>query len=532
MTPPTQPRMLVVRTATPALSATRGLLTALVVLAVPIGGGCSAGPVGSAESATRVAPREGTIVGDGGTELYYRIAGTGLDTVVVVHGGPGAGMGSVWPEFEPLAERLALVFYDQRGGGRSGLPDDTSRLHADHFVADLDSVRSHFSLERMKLLAHSFGSILAARYAREHPGRVERIALHGATGPVRAEAARLARARAATPPAADTALARRGNELLGSLLDGSAPDPVAVCREWESIGRRLAADRGETTAWRGSTCEMPPEALLYYYEHTAQHAPRTFGNWDFRGELEEVSAPVLVVAGTRDTLDLEAQRTWAEAYPNGRLLAFDAFGKTAIADRPEAVVPALTAFLEARVDTVVRSDRWPPAAVAVDSAFEYLGTRAIDLGGAEAEIHVLADVSEDGELQRFYWIQFEGRKPESPGRYDYSSLPHRDTIDGYEFFTDVRHGAYTRDEVKDEADTRTVAAILAEHGHDFPAPMMRVRMATLDEERRNELLVVYMERLAWSGLSEDELAADEAAWARAAAGLRERATGGLGLVAE
>lgn len=195
-----------------------------------------------------------------------------------------------------------------------------------------------------------------------------------------------------------------------------------------------------------------------------------------------------------------------------------------------APAPGAAAVGQAAADTILRSTRWPPAGVEVDSAFDHLGTRTIDLGGAEAEIHVLADVSEDGELQRFYWIQFEGRKSGSSGTYDYSSLPHRDTIDGYVFYTGVRHGAYTADEVTNEADTRTVGAILAEQGYDFPAPMMRARMATLDESRRNELLVIYMERLAWSGSSEAELAADPDAWASAAAGLRERAAGGLRLV--
>lgn len=181
-------------------------------------------------------------------------------------------------------------------------------------------------------------------------------------------------------------------------------------------------------------------------------------------------------------------------------------------------------------DTVIRSPRWPPAGVVVDPSFRYLGSRTIDLGGAEAEIHVLVDTGDDGGLDRFYWIQFEGRKSGRPGRYDYSGLAGRDTIDGYSFYTDVRRGAYTEAEVQDEPDTGTVGAILAEHGFDFPDPMMRTRMVTLDAERRAELLVIYMEALDWNGLSLDALESDEDAWARAAAALRERAADGLALV--
>lgn len=198
-------------------------------------------------------------------------------------------------------------------------------------------------------------------------------------------------------------------------------------------------------------------------------------------------------------------------------------------DRP-ADAPERTAS-SAATSNLIRTERWPGVPVRVDSAFRPLGSRTIELGaGSVAEIHVLADVSEAGNVRRFYWVQFEGKSPGSANPYDYSSLPHRDTIDGYPFFTGVRFGAYTDSEIEDEPDTGTVGAILAEHGYDFPAPMMRVRMVTLDESRRNELLVIYMEALEWSGTALEELEADEAAWAEASAGLRERATGGLGLV--
>lgn len=197
----------------------------------------------------------------------------------------------------------------------------------------------------------------------------------------------------------------------------------------------------------------------------------------------------------------------------------------------EEAVAGMATVIDTAADgrTMIRSNRWPPAGVTVDPAFKYLGARTVDLGGGVAEIHVLADVDVAGELQRFYWIQFEGRKPGTPGQYDYSGLPHELVIDGYRFDAGDRHGAYTQDEVTNEADTRTVGAILAEHGYDFPAPMMRLRMATLDESRRNELLVIYMERLSWSGHAPADFEADEAAWVEAAAGLRERAAGGLGL---
>ncbi len=306
---------------------------ALVLVVAVVAAGC--GPAGPDS-------HEGYLAGAGVVRIHYRVMGARADTVVVVHGGPGAGIGSVLPDLAPLAERFTVIFYDQRGGGLSTLPADTALLDARYFVEDLEAVRRHFGLDRMKLVTHSFGAVLAARYAERYPERVGRLVLHGATGPVRAEAVRLARS---SPPSPDTALSNRAAALLGSLLRGTAADPVAACREYEAIGRRLAEARGEPVTWSGTTCGGPAESVAYYYRYTAQLAPRSFGDWDFTTGLEELPAPLLVVYGARDTAVVPAQRAWAGAVADGRLLLVAGAGKPAFSDRPAVVLPAVTTFL-------------------------------------------------------------------------------------------------------------------------------------------------------------------------------------------
>lgn len=325
-------------------------------LSIACGGVAPDGSKGATETPAGTASRpseDGHLAGAAGARLHYRVLGTGSDTVVVLHGGPGAGINSVLPDFAPLAERFTVVFYDQRGGGRSTLPSDTSLLHARYFVRDLEAVRRHFGLERLALVAHSFGSIVAARYAREHPGRIERLVLHGATGPLWSQAVRIARA---APPSPDTALSNRASALLRSLFEGAAEDPVATCEAYEAIVRKLAEARGEHANWKGTTCAAPPEAVRYYYRHTAQFAPSTFAAWDFTSGLEDFAAPVLVVHAARDTVARPAQRAWAAAVPNGRLLLVPR-ARIAIADRPDLVIPAITTFL---------GGEWPAGAEAVE----------------------------------------------------------------------------------------------------------------------------------------------------------------------
>jgi proline iminopeptidase len=110
-----------------------------------------------------------------GATLFERRAGHGPATVVL-HGGPGAHHDYLLPGFDALAVRRTLIYYDQRGGGRSAVPREVPVGWREQ-VADLDALRQIWGMERLTLAGYSWGGLLALLYAIEHPGRVERLAL-------------------------------------------------------------------------------------------------------------------------------------------------------------------------------------------------------------------------------------------------------------------------------------------------------------------------------------------------------------------
>jgi proline iminopeptidase len=309
--------------------------------------------VGCRHQAAPRVPSQGYVTGAGGARIFYEVAGSGDDTVIVVHGGPGAGINDIRPDLEPLAKSHVMIFYDQRGGGRSELPD-TTLLTPKHFVADLEAVREHLGLEQMSLVAQSFGAIVVAEYLRAHPHRVARMVFLVPTGPNREEAARFYQSQHAT---SDTAIASAQFGLLRSLMDGSAADPVAACREYEALNKRVAVAAGEFAGKKGSECDMPVPALRYYFRYTARLGPEVFGNWDFTHSFSSVRAPLLVIHGERDKRGLAMDRSWARAIPNGRLLVIPNSGRAAYVERPDAVFPAIDEFLEGR---------WPNGALPAD----------------------------------------------------------------------------------------------------------------------------------------------------------------------
>jgi proline iminopeptidase len=110
-----------------------------------------------------------------GVELFVRRIGRGAP-VVVLHGGPGAHHDYLLPGFDALAGGRELIYYDQRGGGRSPVPRDVDVGWTEH-VADLEALRALWGLRRMTIAGYSWGGLLALLYALEHLERVDRLAL-------------------------------------------------------------------------------------------------------------------------------------------------------------------------------------------------------------------------------------------------------------------------------------------------------------------------------------------------------------------
>lgn len=110
-----------------------------------------------------------------GVRLLERRIGTG-PTVVVLHGGPGAHHDYLLPGFDRIAIGRTLVYYDQRGGGRSPVEREVP-VGWQEQVADLEALRQAWGLETLSIAGYSWGALLAMLYATSHPERVASLAL-------------------------------------------------------------------------------------------------------------------------------------------------------------------------------------------------------------------------------------------------------------------------------------------------------------------------------------------------------------------
>ncbi|MCM3734356.1 alpha/beta fold hydrolase [Bacillus cytotoxicus] len=111
---------------------------------------------------------------------WCKIAGVEHRTtpIVVVHGGPGGNHYTFERTIGPKLEKFAtVIYYEQRGCGRSDAPENEEDYSIATLVDDLEILRESLQIPACHLLGYSFGGQLSLEYALAYPNRVETLLL-------------------------------------------------------------------------------------------------------------------------------------------------------------------------------------------------------------------------------------------------------------------------------------------------------------------------------------------------------------------
>ena len=289
-------------------------------------------------------PTEGYIASSDSVRLFYRVVGHGRDTIIAIHGGPGVDLESIYGDFTPLADKHVVVFYDQRGAGRSTLPRDTTVLTAAAQIADLDAVRRHFKLDRVTLVAHSYGPLLAATYAIAHPDHVRAMVLLGAVPPRRGDFwQRFGRTMNSRMDSAQRARSADANRRLavGNDVRQACTDYWAV-----ALRPRLADPDRTFSQLHSDLCASDPDGIRYGLTTTNRLVMASYGDWDLRSSLVSLQVPTLIVHGEEDAIPIDLVSEWT-VIPKSRLVRVPHAAHMLYAERPDVVWPEVERFLGA-----------------------------------------------------------------------------------------------------------------------------------------------------------------------------------------
>lgn len=229
-------------------------------------------------------------VQSGAAALYVRAAGD-MDSnqvLIAIHGGPGNSSDYMLSLEDLKSKSLAVVNYDQRGTGKSSKPAQGYTLE-DH-AADLENIRIKLELEKINLFGHSWGGVVALRYATLYPEHVRSIILMG-SGPPKYEISEAGQANLSRP-------------IQQLQQDGIIPEKLPGSPQ-ELIQTILPA------YFSDPKFERPDELKNMSFDPDgAQRTLNETGKWDFSAALQDFRQPVLFLWGEDDPFgEIMAQGT-------------------------------------------------------------------------------------------------------------------------------------------------------------------------------------------------------------------------------
>jgi proline iminopeptidase len=284
--------------------------------------------------------------------LHHTSTGSG-DDVLLVHGGPGYPPREDWRATAILARSYRVHAYDQRGCGRSTRPFTAAlegsfydklravetRLGLAAQIADIERIRLILGRDRLIVVGHSFGALIAALYAAEFPDRVRALVL--------------------VAPAPLVVMPTEGADLFAlvrrRLPESRLPDYDRYLSGYFDFQALLGRDEASLSRYFGEFRE-------FYAAATGTSAAANDGDaggfmtlgvyaslgrsHDWRPALQRVRAPTLVLHGANDLQPESDTRAVAAAIPGARVEVIAASGHFLPDDAPEAFAEAVRSFLE------------------------------------------------------------------------------------------------------------------------------------------------------------------------------------------
>lgn len=287
------------------------------------------------------APAEkGTTFQAPGATLYVEVLGAGSGApLIVVNGGPGfehtyehaavPGTTSAW---ETLAKKRRVVFYDQRGNGRSAALKPGQPCGLAEQIADLEAVRAHLGADHIDLLGHSWGGFLVMAYAARHPEHIRHLIT----------------VDSAAPKWADTVFLFKDIFPEGQ----ERADGFAFA---EALGDKAASDAGirEYLTWLfyspekrdAFVAQVGAGAYTKAVNEAVEHDVQRF---DLGPELRKFKFPTLVITGRYD-INVAPSVAYKihKAIPGSQFVVLEKSGHLPFYEEPEAFVRAVEAFLAA-----------------------------------------------------------------------------------------------------------------------------------------------------------------------------------------
>ena len=282
-------------------------------------------------------PQEGFVDVEGG-RVWYRIVGSGNETpLLLLHGGPGAPSYYLNP-LEGVAVDRPVIFYDQLEAVRSDRPTDVSLWTVDRFVRELGDVRDALGLDRVHILGHSWGTMLAVDYMLTNPEGVSSLILASPALSAHRWAEDADRLLAQLPE--DVQEAIRSHDAAGTTDD---PEYQEAMMEYYKRYFSMSVPWSPDLLRAFEDLNTDVYGLMWGPSELA--ATGTLKDYEREDRLPDLDLPVLFTAGRYDEATPETVEHYRSLVPGAQIAILENSAHMTMLDEPEAYVEIVRRFL-------------------------------------------------------------------------------------------------------------------------------------------------------------------------------------------
>jgi proline iminopeptidase len=277
-------------------------------------------------------------------QLYVREFGDGSEIIIMLHGGWGAEHSGLLEAVKDLKSQYRFIFYDQRGSLRSPCPD--SLITFKNHIEDLELLRKELKLEKLTIVGHSMGAVLACAYAAQYPQRIKQLTL-------------VTPAFLKNPfPEEDKELQNQEYQAMQVFL--KRPEVTQELDKYSLNRKTPLSSREETSK---SRIEFAARMLsdvrkwpsmtgggALYKGKVFQLTERTYppSGWDYPQEFKRGAYPVNIIVAEHDWLDFgnNLVKKWVKGIPTVKLSTVKNAGHLIWIDQPAAFSEELSKHLK------------------------------------------------------------------------------------------------------------------------------------------------------------------------------------------
>jgi proline iminopeptidase len=257
----------------------------------------------------------------------------GTMQLLCINGGLHFGHDVLWPALAPLSAKRQLIFFDQRGRGKSQTPPAARGSRIEYDAGDVAPLREALGIEQWNVLGHSWGGGLAMLSTAQDQDAVNKLVTVDAVGPTSEWLSRL-------HSGALTRLTGDRRDALARLDPANLKvDDIAAHAEYTSaLYPAWFADREFGAIFSSPRANSPTGAAV------AARLRRE--GYDWTSIIRTIRVPTLVVHGEDDLLDASVAHEIRELIPRSELSLIPHAGHLPFWEAPEEFFGRVEAFLD------------------------------------------------------------------------------------------------------------------------------------------------------------------------------------------